>query len=120
LLHCNSFTSFGFPCPLPACQVGTDFGELSPFGSSGEVTMPLPLPKNCRLNAEERGVNFDVEIDGRIWKAFITFEALDAEYPNQDRIDALSRSSYITRKVAERIRGGDDVEPIVLRTTMFR
>lgn len=81
--------------------------------------MPLPRPKNCRLNEKDRGVNFEVEIDGRNWKAFITFEALDSHYPRRDRIRAISQSSYITRKVAERIRAGDDVEPIFLSSTMF-
>jgi len=81
--------------------------------------MPLLRPKNCRLNEKDCGVDFEVEIDGRNWKAFITFEYVASLYPaNPDRIRAVSQSSYITRKVAERIRVGD-LEPIFLSSTMF-
>ena len=81
--------------------------------------MLLPLPKTCRLNEKERGVNFEVEISGRNWKALITFEALDSIYPAQNRIHAVLQSRYITSKVAERILLGDDTEPICLMRTMF-
>jgi hypothetical protein len=85
----------------------------------GKTPLPLPLPKNCQLNAKEHGLNFEVEIEGRNWRAFITFEALDAVYPGRDRIHAVSQSSYIPRKVAECIRAGSDAEPISLTRAMF-
>ena len=77
------------------------------------------FPKNPRTNKEDRGVNFEVEIDGRNWKAFITFEALDSLYPGPslDRIRAVLQSSHITSLVVERIGCGDNVEPIHLSTT---
>jgi hypothetical protein len=81
--------------------------------------MPLPLPKNCRWDPEQKGVAFSVELDGKEWQAFITSEAISAQYPNQDAVRAVSTSSYITRKVAERLRDGDDTEPIFLTSTMF-
>jgi hypothetical protein len=82
--------------------------------------MPLPLPKNCRLNKKARGIDFEVAIKGRNWKAFITFEAVDYLYPcSKNRVGAVSRSSYITRKVAERIRV-DDVEPIHVSSVMVQ
>lgn len=84
----------------------------------GQVSMPLPLPKNCRLDEKERRVNFEVELEGKNRKAFISFKALETLYPHQDPIGAVLQSSLIARKVAERIRVGD-VEPIYLLSTMF-
>ena len=81
--------------------------------------MPLPLPENCRLNEKERRVDFEVQIDGRNWKALITFTALDALYPGRDRVGAVSQSAYISRKVAECVRAGEDAEPISLTSVMF-
>lgn len=81
--------------------------------------MPLPLPQNCRFDKERNGVAFTVEIDGREWKAFITSQAIAALYADQDLVRAVSDSSEITRKVAERLTAGDDIEPITLTSTMF-
>lgn len=81
--------------------------------------MPLPLPKNCRLDPERRGVAFSVELDGKERQAFITSEAVTALYPNRDAVSAVSSSSLITRKVAERLKAGDDIEPIYLSSLMF-
>jgi hypothetical protein len=83
------------------------------------MIMTLPLPKNCRLNEKERGVNFEVEIYGRTWSAFTTFEVLDILYLGADRIHAVSQSSYITAKVRERIQAGDDAEPILLSSILL-
>lgn len=80
--------------------------------------MPLPLPKNCRPDEQGRGFDFEVKIEGRNWKASISLEVLKALYPRHDPIRALSQSSHIARKVAERVRAGD-VEPIYLSSTMF-
>jgi len=81
--------------------------------------MPKPLPKNLWLNETMRMVNFEGEISGSNGKTFITFNALDALYPGRDRIRAVSQNSYITRKVAECIRAGNDAEPISLTIAMF-
>ncbi len=82
--------------------------------------MPLPVPRNCRLNEKEGGIDFEVEIDGKKWKAFITFEALDFACQGQDRIRALSRSSFVAGQVAKLVRDRDDGDPIVLTSEMLR
>jgi hypothetical protein len=85
-----------------------------------ERTMPLPVPKNCRPIEEPKGIAFTVEIDGAERKALITSEAIAALYPNQDSVQAIGYSSLITRKVAEHLGAGDDCEPVLLTSAMFR
>ena len=79
--------------------------------------MPLPTPKNCRL--DNRCEAFVVEINGRQWNCRITLEAVADLYPGRDPVQAVSESSLITRKVAEFVRSGD-VEPIFLNSMHFR
>jgi hypothetical protein len=83
-----------------------------------EARMSIARPKKCRLDQERNGVAFSVEIDGRQWKCFITREAVGKLYADQDIVRAVSNSSQVTRKIAERIKAGD-VEPITFTSTMF-
>ena len=79
--------------------------------------MSLPTPKNVRFN-DERGIDFEVEIEGRMWKATITVEAVEKLYSAQpDLLCAVSQSSEITRLVAKRIKAGDE-ELVVLNSMM--
>ena len=78
--------------------------------------MPKPVPQNCRVDPDGRGVAFDADVQGKRRSAIMTFEALDEFFPHvldlSARLRLLVQRSYIVDLVAQPVRAGDDAEPI--------
>jgi hypothetical protein len=84
--------------------------------------MALPTPQNCRMSPDNRGVLFEVEIDGRMRKGFITTQAIGKLSSAQaDSVRAVSTSSEISIGLVKRIAAGldDKDDPILLKSTML-
>jgi len=84
--------------------------------------MPLPLPQNCQFDDEHNGVAFELAVNNKSTKCFVSSEALEDHFglceSKQAKVHGVKTTSAIGQKARQRMEAGD-VEPIFLVTAMF-
>lgn len=88
--------------------------------------MPQVMPMNCEANDELREVRFDLEFEGRIWRASISYDKLARLFAapkegtamraaRESREMLVGHSKQIARLAIERLReGARNAAPIVI------